>query len=94
MADGDRAMVRMGGALVDAMKLDCAPTLLLSDGGGPSMASKLLGVVDALRNADEDLDDEASAKLAGGCWEFFDVGQGNAAPATTTSCRRGRMDES
>ena len=66
--DGDRALIRMGDALVDVTRLDIASALLLSDGGGPSLASQLQGVVEALRRADEGLDDEAAAKQAGGDW--------------------------
>lgn len=69
LVDGDRALVRMGDALVDAMRLDGVSALLLSDGGGPSLASKLQGVVEALKAADPAMDDESAAALAGSAWE-------------------------
>lgn len=69
LVDGDRMLVRMGEGLIDVMRLDCASALLLSDGGGPSLASKLQGVVDALRASDGVMDDEAAASLAGASWE-------------------------
>ena len=69
LVDGDRALVRMGDALVDAMRLDCASALLLSDGGGPPLASQLQGVVEALRASNDAMDDESAAKLAGASWE-------------------------
>ena len=62
-------LVRMGDGLVDVMRLDCASALLLSDGGGPSLASQLQGVVDALRASNDAMDDEAVANLAGASWE-------------------------
>ena len=71
LVDGDRALVRMGDALVDVMRLDCASALLLSDGGGPSLASKLQGVVDMLTTLDTDIDDEVAAALAGADWESY-----------------------
>ena len=67
--DGERALVRMGESLVDVMRLDAATALLLTDAGGPSLASKLQGVVDALRAAGAAVDDEEAAKLAGASWE-------------------------
>ena len=69
LVDGDRMLVRMGDGLVDVMRLDCASALLLSDGGGPSLASQLQGVVDALRASNDAMDDEAVANLAGASWE-------------------------
>ncbi|WP_371298009.1 hypothetical protein [Paraeggerthella sp.] len=69
LVDGDRMLVRMGEGLVDVMCLDSASALLLSDGGGPSLASKLQGVVDALRAADSTMDEESAAALAGSNWE-------------------------
>ena len=50
---------------------DCASALLLSDGGGPSLASKLQGVVDALATFDSNIDEEAAAALAGADWESY-----------------------
>lgn len=69
LVDGERALVRMGEALVDVARLDCATALLLTDAGGPSLASKLQGVVDALRASGAAVDDEEAAKLAGADWE-------------------------
>lgn len=69
LVDGDRMLVRMGEGLVDVMRLDGASALLLSDGGGPSLASKLQGVVEALKAADPIMDDESAAALAGSGWE-------------------------
>ena len=69
LVDGDRALVRMGDALVDVMRLDCASALLLSDGGGPPLASQLQGVVEALRASNDAMDDESAAKLVGASWE-------------------------
>lgn len=69
LVDGDRMLVRMGEGLVDVMRLDGASALLLSDGGGPSLASKLQGVVEALKAADPTMDDESAAALAGSAWE-------------------------
>lgn len=69
LVDGDRALVRMGDALVDAMRLDFASALLLSDGGGPPLTSQLQGVVEALRASNDAMDDESAAKLAGASWE-------------------------
>ena len=66
---GDRALVRLGDALVDVMRLDCASALLLSDGGGPPLASQLQGVVEALRASNDAMDDESAAKLVGASWE-------------------------
>lgn len=71
LVDGDRMLVRMGGGLVDVMRLDCASALLLSDGGGPSLASKLQGVVDALAMFDSNIDEETAAALAGADWESY-----------------------
>lgn len=69
LVDGERALIRMGEGLVDAMRLDRAAALLLSDGGGPSLASKLQGAVDALRASGAAADDEEAAKLVGAGWE-------------------------
>ena len=71
LVDGERTLVRMGDGLVDVMRLDCASALLLSDGGGPSLASKLQGVVDALATFDSNIDEEAAAALAGADWESY-----------------------
>ena len=67
--DGERALVRMGESLVDVMRLDAATALLLTDAGGPSLASKLQGIVDMLRASGAAVDDEEAAKLAGAGWE-------------------------
>ncbi len=72
LVDGERALVRMGEGLVDVMKLDIATALLLTDAGGPSLAGKLQGVVDALRASGAAIDDEAAAKLAGARWESLE----------------------
>lgn len=69
LVDGVRMLVRMGEGLVDVMRLDGASALLLSDGGGPSLASKLQGVVEELKAADPTMDDESAAALAGSSWE-------------------------
>ncbi len=69
LVDGERALVRMGEALVDVARLDCATALLLTDAGGPSLVSKLQGVVDALRASGAAVDDEEAAKLVGASWE-------------------------
>lgn len=66
--DGDRMLVRMGEGLVDAMCLGGVSALLPSDGGGPSLASKLQGVVEAPKAADPTMDDESTAALAGSAW--------------------------
>lgn len=69
LVDSVNVLVRIGGSLLDAMRLDCASALLLSDGGGPPLASKLQGVVDSLSASDDAMDDETAAKLVGASWE-------------------------
>lgn len=71
LVDGERTLVRMGDGLVDVMRLDCALSLILSDGGGPSLASKLQGVVDALMGFNPGMDDEAASALVGANWESY-----------------------
>ena len=71
LVDGERTLVRMGNGLVDVMRLDCASSLMLSDGGGPSLVSKLQGVVDALMGFDFGIDDEAASALVGANWESY-----------------------
>lgn len=50
------------------MCLGGVSALLPSDGGGPSLASKLQGVVEAPKTADPTMDDESAAALAGSAW--------------------------
>lgn len=57
-----------GKGLVDAMCLGSVSALLPSDGGGPSLASKLQGMVEAPKAADPTMDDESAAALAGSAW--------------------------
>ena len=79
LVDGDRMLVRMGEGLVDVMRLDGASALLLSDGGGPSLASKLQGVVEALKAADPTMDDESALPLPGPLGSPW-RGPGNCSP--------------
>ena len=71
LVDGERMLIRMGESLVDVMRLDCVSSLLLSDGGGPSLASKLQGAVGVLMAFDSDIDDEAAAAFTGADWESY-----------------------